>query len=243
MRLRHLPAAGRPWTGSSGVAGVAGLSDRDAAEALRCVLRWTVACGLALDHDGQRVTGRFSRVDPTTSRYVHSGAAPPVATSGRVIDNHLAAGRARPSPPRRRRRSPHGRLPRLGASSIPNSAVATARGAHKRREQVMGVSAIPWVEVGQLFQRVHTAVANRDLVARELIDRLGEQVDEATLAVRAYSTGPERASSVDLPNTPWSRAPIGRGDGRAPWRVCAGRLGRPAIPRSGWIRVARRRRG
>lgn len=33
-----------------------GLSDRDAAEALRCDLRWKVACGLALDHEGLHPT-------------------------------------------------------------------------------------------------------------------------------------------------------------------------------------------
>lgn len=33
-----------------------GLSDRDATEALRCDLRWKVACGLALDHEGLHPT-------------------------------------------------------------------------------------------------------------------------------------------------------------------------------------------
>jgi hypothetical protein len=33
-----------------------GLSDRDAAEALRCDLRWKVACGLPLDHEGLHPT-------------------------------------------------------------------------------------------------------------------------------------------------------------------------------------------
>ncbi len=33
-----------------------GLSDRDAVEALRCDLRWKVACGLALDHEGLHST-------------------------------------------------------------------------------------------------------------------------------------------------------------------------------------------
>jgi hypothetical protein len=35
---------------------LSGLSDRDAAEALRCDLRWKVACGLALDHEGLHPT-------------------------------------------------------------------------------------------------------------------------------------------------------------------------------------------
>jgi hypothetical protein len=35
---------------------LSGLSDRDAAEALRCDLRWKVACGLPLDHEGLHPT-------------------------------------------------------------------------------------------------------------------------------------------------------------------------------------------
>lgn len=35
---------------------LSGLSDRDAAEAVRCDLRWKVACGLPLDHEGLHAT-------------------------------------------------------------------------------------------------------------------------------------------------------------------------------------------
>src|SRR5258708_26740145 len=86
------------------------LSDRETAEAARCDLRWKVATGMALDHNG---------FDPTTLVYWRKRLAK--SKRPHRINEAVRRGGARPRPPRGRPQSPGGSPHPAAAAGPPDT--------------------------------------------------------------------------------------------------------------------------
>lgn len=74
---------------------LSGLSDRDAADAVRCDLRWKVACGLSLDHEGLHATTltywRARLRDSAAPNRIFDAVREVVAATGVLAGKHQRA--------------------------------------------------------------------------------------------------------------------------------------------------------